>query len=67
MNYKNRFHRHLQDKLFSDKLLLVLVSSFHITEFPRPKTLSLILDTKVIMGFDVCPVRPEKNVLINSL
>lgn len=63
----DRVHRLLQDKLFPDKLLLILVSSFHVTEFPRPKTLWLVPDTKVIMGLDVSPVRPEKNVLINSL
>lgn len=39
MNDKKEFHSLLQDKLFLDKLLLVLVSSFYIIESPRPKTL----------------------------
>lgn len=34
---------------------------------PQGLKLTLIPDTKVIMGLDVCPIRPEKNVLINSV
>lgn len=58
--------RLLQDKLFLDKLPLVIVSCFHITQSLSSQKCCLIFDTKVIMGLAVSPVRPE-DVLINSL